>query len=240
MLLEGQGPVDHQPQEFGAGIELEGVTPHRNVRLPSGVPGAKGEEGDHALLTEEHLLLLAPLFDLLDSQVDVSASFFFVVVAGPDGEDEIFFPHPIVCPGKVQESHDGLSRFLLLEAVADVLDHPQEWSSQLLFFLKPAYEWLKMPLASARWYRRVWTIRSMVFTMQEVRMTGRYDSIEPAGFPAFSKGMMVAFRQACGTSDSWSDWLKIPSNSPLARGPKAFRKLGGCRRGQPLRSSSSS
>ena len=86
MLLEGQGPVDHQPQEFGAGIELEGVTPHRNVRLPSGVPGARGEEGDHALLTEEHLLLLAPFFDLLDSQLDVSASFFFVVVAGPDGE----------------------------------------------------------------------------------------------------------------------------------------------------------
>ena len=126
MLLKGQGPVDHQPQEFGAGIELEGVTPHRNVRLPSGVPGARGEEGDHALLTEEHLLLLAPLFDLLDSQLDVSASFFFVVVAGPDGEDEISFPHIIVCPGKVQESHDGLSRFLLLEAVADVLDHPQE------------------------------------------------------------------------------------------------------------------
>ena len=103
----------------------------------------------------------------------------------------------------------------------------RSWSSQLLFFLKPACEWLKMPLASARWYRRVWIIRSMVFTMQEVRLTGRYDSIEPAGFPAFSKGMMVAFRQACGTSDSWSDWLKIPSNSPLARGPKAFRKLGG-------------
>ena len=86
MLLEGQGPVDHQPQEFGAGIELEGVTPHRNVRLPSGVPGARGEENDHALLTEEHLLLLARCFDLLDSQLDVSASFFFVVVAGPDGE----------------------------------------------------------------------------------------------------------------------------------------------------------
>ena len=103
----------------------------------------------------------------------------------------------------------------------------RSWSSQLLFFLKPACEWLKMPLASARWYRRVWIIRSMVFTMQEVRLTGRYDSIEPAGFPAFSKGMVVAFRQACGTSDSWSDWLKIPSNSPLARGPKAFRKLGG-------------
>ena len=86
MLLEGQGPVDHHPQEFGAGIELEGVTPHRKVRLPSGVPGARGEEGDHALLTEEHLLLLAPFFDLLDSQLDVSASFFFVVVTGPDGE----------------------------------------------------------------------------------------------------------------------------------------------------------
>ena len=86
MLLEGQGPVDHQPLEFGAGIELEGVTPHRNVRLPSGVHGARGEEGDHALLTEEHLLLLAPFVDLLDSQLNVSASFSFVGVAGPEGE----------------------------------------------------------------------------------------------------------------------------------------------------------
>ena len=119
MLLEGQGPVDHHPQEFGAGIELEGGTPHRNVRLPSGVPGARGEEGDHALLTEEHLLLLAPFFDLLDSQLDVSASFFFVVVTGPDGE-------------VVSEETIVDKVFDLIRQGVDVKDEQQGWGHSSL------------------------------------------------------------------------------------------------------------
>ena len=158
-------------------------------------------------------------------------------MAGPDGEVvseetiagkvfDLIGQGVDVGPGKVQESHDGPSRFLLLEAVADVLDHPQE-----LVFATSVF-----PEASLRMVEDAPGLRQMVQTSVNHPFPGLHDAGGEADgsvrldrarwFPCLQQ-RMVAFRQACGTSDSWSDWLKIPSNSPLARGPKAFRKLGG-------------
>jgi len=42
-------------------------------------------------------------------------------------------------------------------------------------------------------------MRSKDFTIQEFRLTGRNESMEVAGFPAFKRGMMTASRQISGS-----------------------------------------
>ena len=70
-------------------------------------------------------------------------------------------------------------------------------------------------------------MRSSVVSTQEVRLIGLYEPSSFAGLPALSRGMMVAVLHTWGMSAPFQEQLKIPSSSSRAKGPRAFRKVGG-------------
>ena len=59
--------------------------------------------------------------------------------------------------------------------------------------------------------------------MQLVRLIERNE----AGFPSFSRGIMVASLQICGIFARLKEALSMASSSFLASGPRAFRNEGG-------------
>ena len=70
-------------------------------------------------------------------------------------------------------------------------------------------------------------IFSSSFAIQLVRLIGRKDARSLAGFPSFSKGIMIAFLHIWGAMARLKDALKMASSSIFAIGPKVFKNIGG-------------
>ncbi len=71
----------------------------------------------------------------------------------------------------------------------------------------------------------LWRILSNVFATQDVRLTGLYEDMHPGGFPAFSRGRMMAIFQIWGAFPVEKLRLKMPSSSCLALGPRALKNV---------------
>ena len=63
--------------------------------------------------------------------------------------------------------------------------------------------------------------------MHEVKLIGLKLSNSLAGFPAFSRGMIMASRQSCGSCAELKDSLNKASSSSRPLGPSSIKKAGG-------------